>query len=48
MKSRIFKRKDGSYTMNEFEDSEQNISVIPPKFSEKDDSFEERLKERIK
>lgn len=33
MNSKIFRRDDGSYTMKEFEDDVQNISVVPPKYS---------------
>lgn len=33
MKSKIFLRKDRTYTLAEFEGTEQNLSVIPPKFS---------------
>ena len=44
MNSKIFRRFDGSYTMNEFEEKNtkrvQNRSIIPPKYV-----FNERLSE---
>jgi rRNA maturation protein Nop10 len=36
MISKIFRRKDGSYTLNEFELKVQNKSVIPSKYSPSD------------
>ena len=46
MISKIFRRKDGSYTMKEFEDSTQNVSVIPPKYKEDDKYQKYRLAEK--
>lgn len=36
MMSKIFRRDDGSYTMNEHENGVQNTSIIPPKYSPQD------------
>lgn len=36
MLSKIFRRKDGSYTLQEYEGSVQNVSVIPLKYSYED------------
>jgi rRNA maturation protein Nop10 len=44
MMSKIFRRKDGSYTLNEIEDSIQNVSVIPPKYSVDDKYASQRRK----
>lgn len=46
MQSRIFRRKDGTYTMNEYEDSIQNFSVIPAKYSPDDRLKELRVRAR--
>ena len=44
MISKIFRRKDGSYTMSEFEDKVQNRSVIPAKYSPDDKYQSQRRK----
>ena len=44
MTSKIFRRKDGSFTMNEFEGSIQNLSVIPAKYSPIDKFQKQRLR----
>lgn len=43
MNSKIFRRADGSYTLNEYDSSVQNQSVIPMKYSRDDSSFLQRL-----
>ena len=44
MKSQIFQRKDGSFTMEEFEGEVQNKSVIPAKYSPEDKYAAQRRK----
>jgi hypothetical protein len=48
MKSKIFKRSNGTFTLNEFEDSIQNKSVIPPKYSPTKKAAELRRQTHLK
>jgi len=43
MNSKIFISADNKYTMSEFSEGNQNISVIPPKYSRQDLNFKERI-----
>jgi rRNA maturation protein Nop10 len=44
MMSKIFRRENGSYTLVEIEDSVQNVSVIPQKYSVDDKYADQRRK----